>query len=162
MWVPNYGPEDRAIFETRASELFEEVVTSGGIKDDDPRVTGDAESKAAFELLVRLNLVTLDHADQVWHAVDPSTVQAQVVTPMGTRGAELLTESAQWARAFSGLAQTWRRSAHTDRGPYTELRGPEAISAFLVSSVADAEEELLTAQPQGLRDGGDHRRRHPA
>jgi hypothetical protein len=154
MWVPNYGPEDRALFETRASELFEELVTSGGVRDDDPRVADDAETKAAFELLVRLNLVTLDEADQLWHAVDPSTVQAQVVTPMGTRGAELLTESAQWARAFTGLAQTWRRSAHTDRGPYTELRGPEAISAFLVSSVADAEEELLTAQPQGLRDGG--------
>ena len=153
MWVPHYGPEDRAIFETHASELFEEVVTSGGIKDDDPRITADAQSKAAFELLVRLNLVAQD-ADQVWHAVDPSTVQGQVVTPMGTRGAELLTESAQWAKAFSGLAQTWRRSGHNDRGPYTEIRGPEAIRAFLVSSVADAEEELLTAQPQGLRDGG--------
>ncbi len=154
MWVPHYGPEDRAIFEKRATELFEEVVTSGGVKDDDPRITADAESKAAFDLLVRLNLVTHDGADKIWHAVDPSTVQAQVVTPMGSRGAELLSESAQWARAFSGLAQTWRRSAHTERGPFTEIRGPDAISAFLVSSVADAEEELLTAQPQGLRDGG--------
>jgi len=153
MSVPHYGPEDRAIFETRASELFEEVVTSGGIKDDDPKITGDADSRAAFDLLVRLNLVTLDRADKVWHAVDPSTVQAQVVTPMGTQGAELLSESAQWARAFSGLSQAWRRSAPADRGPYTEIRGPEAIGAFLVSSVADAEEELLTAQPQGLRDG---------
>jgi hypothetical protein len=153
MWVPHYGPEDRAVFETRATELFEVVVTSGGIKDDDPRITGDAESKAAFDLLVRLNLVTLDRAEDLWHAVDPSTVQAQVVTPMGTRGAELLTESGQWARAFSGLAQTWRRSGHTDRGPLTEIRGPDAIGAFLVASVADAEEELLTAQPQGLRDG---------
>jgi sugar-specific transcriptional regulator TrmB len=153
MWVPHYGPEDRAVFETRASELFEVVVTSGGIKDDDPRITGDGESKAAFDLLVRLNLVTLDSADGVWHAVDPSTVQAHVVTPMGTRGAELLTESAQWAKAFSGLAQMWRRSGHTDRGPLTEIRGPDAILAFLVASVADAEEELLTAQPQGIRDG---------
>ena len=107
--MPQYGPEDRAVFETRATELYEVVVTSGGIKDDDPRITGDAESKVAFDLLVRLNLVTLDRAEEVWHAVDPSTVQAQVVTPMGTRGAELLTESGQWARAFSGLAQTWRR-----------------------------------------------------
>jgi hypothetical protein len=72
---------------------------------------------------------------------------------MGAQGAELLSESGQWARAFSGLAQSWRRSAHTERGPFTEIRGPEAIRAFLVSAVADAEEELLTAQPQGLRDG---------
>ncbi len=153
MWVPNYGPADRAIFESRASELFEDIVTSGGIKDDDPRISGDEESRTAFDLLVRLNLLTLDTADQVWHAVDPTTVQAQVVTPLGTQGAELLSESTQWARAFAGLAQSWRRSSHTERGPFTEIRGPDAVSAFLASSVADAEEELLTAQPQGLRDG---------
>ena len=58
MWVPHFGPEDRAVFEARATELYEIVVASGGIKADDPRVTGDAESKAAFELLVRLNLLT--------------------------------------------------------------------------------------------------------
>jgi hypothetical protein len=72
---------------------------------------------------------------------------------MGTRGAELLSESTHWARGFSGLAQSWRRTSVTERGPFTEIRGPEAIGAFLVSSVADAEKELLTAQPQGLRDG---------
>src|SRR4051794_9271658 len=153
MWVPNYGPADRAIFESRASELFEEIVTSGGIKDDDPRVTGDAETKAAFDLLVRLHLLALESSDQLWHPVDPATVQAQVVTPLGTQGAELLSESSQWAKAFSGLAQSWRRSSQTERGPLAELRGLDAISAFLVSTVTDAEEELLTAQPQGLRDG---------
>jgi len=156
MWVPHYGPEDRAVFETRASELFEEIVNSGGITEDDPRIAGDAASKAAFDLLVKLNLLTLDGddgPDVVWRAVDPTTVQGQVVTPLGTRGAELLAESTQWAQAFSGLAQTWRRSARPERGPFTELRGLEAISAFLVSNVNDAEEELLTAQPQGLRDG---------
>jgi hypothetical protein len=72
---------------------------------------------------------------------------------MGAQGAELLAESGQWARAFSGLAQSYRRFAHAQRGPFTEIRGHEAILAFLVSAVADAEEELLTAQPQGLRDG---------
>jgi sugar-specific transcriptional regulator TrmB len=152
MRVP-FGPEDRVVFETGASELFEQVVASGGIKEDDPRIAGDATTRAAFELLVRLNLLTFDSADKVWHAVDPSTVASQVVTPIGTRGAELLSESSHWARAFSALAQSWRRSSVTEHGPFTEIRGPEAIGAFLVSSVADAEEELLTAQPQGVRDG---------
>ena len=151
--MPQFGPEDRAVFEARATELYEIVVASGGIKADDPRVTGDADSKAAFELLVRLNLLTVEGDDQVWHAVDPATVQSQVVTPMGAQGAELLSESTQWARAFSGLAQSWRRTSISERGPFTEIRGVDAIRAFLVSSVADAEEELLTAQPQGLRDG---------
>jgi sugar-specific transcriptional regulator TrmB len=152
MWVP-FGPDDRALFEARATALFEEAVDSGGIKEDDPRVTADDESRAAFALLVRLNLLTLDPADKVWQPVDPSTVASQVVTPMGTRGAELLAESTHWARAFSGLAQSWRRSAPAERGPFTEIHGPEAVGAFLASAVADAEEELLTAQPQGLRDG---------
>ena len=151
--MPQFGPEDRAVFEARATELYEIVVASGGIRADDPRVTGDADSKAAFDLLVRLNLLTVEGDDQVWHAVDPATVQSQVVTPMGAQGAELLSESTQWARAFSGLAQSWRRTSISERGPVTEIRGPDAIRAFLVSSVADAEEELLTAQPQGLRDG---------
>jgi hypothetical protein len=153
MWVPHFGPEDRAVFEARATELYEEVVASGGVKADDPRITADGESTAAFDLLVRLNLLTLDADDDVWRPVDPATVQAQVVAPLGARGAELLSESTQWARAFAGLAQSWRRTSITERGPFTEIRGPDAIRAFLVSSVADAEEELLTAQPQGLRDG---------
>src|SRR5919112_478175 len=100
MWVPHFGPEDRAVFETRATELYDEIVASGGLKADDPRITGGAESKAAFDLLVRLNLLALDTDDNVWHAVDPTTAQAQVVTPLGAEGAELLNESAQWARAF--------------------------------------------------------------
>ena len=152
MWVPQFGPEDRAVFETRAAELYEDIVASGGIKADDPRITSGAESTDAFDLLVRLNLLSFDTADSVWHPVDPATAQAQVVTPLGVRGAELLNESAEWARAFSGLAQTWRRSSPVQRGPFTEISGGEAISAFLASAVADAEEELLTAQPQGMRN----------
>ena len=152
MWVPHYGPEDRAVFEARATDLYDDIVGSGGVKADDPRITSDAESTEAFDLLVRLNLLALDTTDNVWHPVDPATAQAQVVTPLGARGAELLNESAEWARAFSGLAQTWRRSSPVQRGPFTEISGGEAISAFLASAVADAEEELLTAQPQGVRN----------
>jgi len=113
----------------------------------------EPDFKQAVDLLVRLNLLVLDEESGSWLAVDPSTVQAQVVAPLGVEGAELLAESAQWARAFATLAQSWRRSAPAERGPLTEIRGPQAISAFLVSHVADAEEELLTAQPQSTRDG---------
>jgi hypothetical protein len=71
---------------------------------------------------------------------------------MGTQGAELLSESTQWARAFSGLAQSWRRSSPIQQGPFTEIRSGAAIRAFLASAVADAQDELLTAQPQGMRN----------
>ena len=128
MWVPHFGPEDRAVFEARATELYDDIVGFGGIKADDPRITRDAESTEAFDLLVRLNLLALDTTDDVWHPVDPATAQAQVVTPLGARGAELLNESAEWVRAFSGLAQTWRRSSPVQRGPFTEINGGEAIS----------------------------------
>ena len=86
MWVPHYGPEDRAVFEARATELYDDIVGSGGIKADDPRITSDSESTEAFDLLVRLNLLTLDTTDNVWHPVDPATAQAQVVTPLGAAG----------------------------------------------------------------------------
>ena len=97
--MPQFGPDDRAVFEARATELYEIVVASGGIKADDPRVAGDADSKAAFELLVRLNLLTVEGDDQVWQAVDPATVQSQVVTPMGARGAEL-PQIQEWFEKF--------------------------------------------------------------
>ena len=80
-------------------------------------------------------------------AVDPATVQSRVVAPLGQQGAELLTESGQWAQAFGNLSQTWRRSPGSVKGPFTELRG-EAIAPYLTSAVADAAQELLTAQPQ--------------
>ncbi|MEZ5192638.1 MAG: hypothetical protein R2734_09035 [Nocardioides sp.] len=83
--------------------------------------------------------------------MEPSTVQANVVTPMTQRGAALPTESSQWATAFSGLSQTWRRSDQASRGLFSELRG-SAIESFLESVVGDAEYELLTAQPQTGRD----------
>jgi hypothetical protein len=151
MWVPRFGPEDRAVFEARATELYDEIVAAGGMKADDPRLSDD-DAAVAFDLLVRLNLLALGTDDDVWQPVDPATAQAQVVTPLGAQGAELLHESAQWAKAFSGLLQTWRRSSPVQRGPFTEISGGDAISAFLASAVADAEEELLTAQPQGMRN----------
>ncbi len=151
--MSQYGPADRAVFESRASDVFEEVVASGGLRPADPRLGDDPEFKEAVDLLVRLNLLLFDQRSGTWQAVDPSTVQAQVVAPLGTQGAELLAESSHWARAFAALAQSWRRAAPVERGPHTEIRGPEAISAFLASHVADAEEELLTAQPQSTRDG---------
>jgi hypothetical protein len=84
--------------------------------------------------------------------VDPATVQSQIVAPLGQQGAELITESARWASAFAGLAHTWRRSPAAIRGPFTELRG-DHITPFIAALVADAQEELLTAQPQAVRSG---------
>jgi sugar-specific transcriptional regulator TrmB len=145
--VAELGPEERELFESVATPLYEETALSGGLKDSDPRIQTGGPLRPALELLMSLNLLVYDHANSVYVPVDPSTVQSHVVGPMSQRGAELLGESSEWARAFGGLAQAWRRSPTAVRGPITEFHG-RAIQSFINGAVAEAEEELLTAQPQ--------------
>ncbi|MFC6285457.1 LuxR family transcriptional regulator [Nocardioides sp. GCM10027113] len=150
--MSEFGPDRRALFQHEAASLYEEIVAQDGIAADDPRITEGAECRAAFELLLELDLVILDRETEGYVAVDPSTVQSRVVGPLGVRGAELIAESAEWARAFGSLSQAWRKSPQSARGPLTEIHGPEAIQSYISGVVADAEEELLTAQPQTGRD----------
>lgn len=140
-----FGPDQRATFEADAVALYEELVAHAGLAVDDERTRSDA-----FALLREVGLVTSDPSQDRWEPVDPALVQSRVVTPLGQQGAELIAESAHWARTFAGLTQTWRRSPATLQGPFAELRG-EAISTYIGSVVADADEELLTAQPQANR-----------
>lgn len=146
------GPEDRELFEGSAAPLFEAVLAADGLPDEDPRLLEGSPERRAFELLVDLGLMVHDKTTRRWYGVDPATVQSAVVTPLTTSGARLLTESSEWANAFTSLAQAWRRSPGTAKGPITEVRG-EAINPFLASVVADAEFELITAQPQAGRAG---------
>ena len=62
-------------------------------------------------------------------AVDPSTIQSRIVAPLGLRGAELLTESSEWAKAFGTLSHAWRRSPESARGPFTEIQKGVMIGA---------------------------------
>ena len=142
-----WSPEELELFQGRATGLFEQALRGDGLPMD--AVAEDDE--AAIALLVDIGLLLPDTTSRSYQAVDPNTVQPRVVTPMSNRGAEMLTVSAQWAQAFGGLAHSWRRSPQTATGPLTELHG-EAIFAFLDSVVPDAEEEILTAQPQSVRD----------
>jgi hypothetical protein len=150
-WVLDFSPDDRALFETDGAALFEAVVTEGGLRPDDQRIAPKGPLRAAFDLLVRVGLIIEDLHDGQFVAVDPTTVQAQVVSPLSQDGVALLAESSRWATAFGGLAQTWRRSPGAAKGPITELRG-DAIDSFIASTVGDAENELLTAQPQTGRN----------
>ncbi|UUZ60926.1 LuxR family transcriptional regulator [Nocardioides sp. B-3] len=143
----SYGPEERSVFETAASELYEDLVGSAGIASDDPRIDESGAAAQPFALLKEIGPVTFDKGERRWIPVDPAIVQSHVVSPLGQQGAELLAESAQWAKAFRGLSHAWRRSPEALRGPFAELRG-DAITPYITSLVADASEELLTAQPQ--------------
>ncbi|TIC82692.1 LuxR family transcriptional regulator [Nocardioides sp. GY 10127] len=147
-----FGPEQRALFEKAAVPLYEDVLAAGGMAADDVRVAEGAAERPAFELLVELGLLQLDEAGERWRPEDPSTVQSRVVAPMNQESTRLLQESTEWARAFTGIGQAWRRTPHAEGpGPFTYLRDG-AIGRFLTGLVADAETEILTAQPQAGRD----------
>ena len=55
--METYGPEERALFETQGTGLYEEIVTQGGLSDSDDRIQPDGELHKAFELLVELRLI---------------------------------------------------------------------------------------------------------
>lgn len=138
------GPAERALLESEAGALFEEIAARGSVPSDDPLLTEQAE---AFSLLQRLTLVQRSADDTGWTVVDPLAVQASVVSPLSAQGAHLLEESSRWAATFAALAQGYRRGPSASDEALTELRGA-AIERFLVDAVAGAQTELLTAQPQ--------------
>ncbi|WP_134765710.1 LuxR family transcriptional regulator [Nocardioides sp. 1609] len=147
-----YGPDERALFQDGAATLYEAIVSSGGIDEGDPRIGETGPERAAFDLLVELGLVQLDKDSERWTPEDPATVQSRVVSPLSQQASTLMAESSEWARAFGALSQSWRRSPlSTARGPFTYLH-LDAIGPFLAGLVSEAEEEMLTAQPQTGRD----------
>jgi glycosyltransferase A (GT-A) superfamily protein (DUF2064 family) len=143
-----FGPDDRDLLSSAAARLYEEILTERGIKERDPRIAAD---RPAFNLLLELGLVSADREAKVFHAVDPGAVQSRVVAPLGQEGARLLDESSQWAQAFGALAQVWRKSPETARGPFTLVHDKD-IDPFIAGLVAECEEEMLTAQPQAGRN----------
>jgi hypothetical protein len=150
--VDTYGADDRALFETEGRELYEEIVTAGGLPVTDARLHDGSKFQPALHLLQQMGLVRLTDDAARWEAEDPSTVQSRVVTPLNNEGARLLSESSQWANAFGLINQAWRKAPHsTSSGPFTYLQ-TDAIDPFLAGLVSECEEEMLTAQPQALRD----------
>jgi hypothetical protein len=150
--VPSYGAEERALFEDDATKLYEEICHQG-IAPTDYRIAEDGELRKAFDLLVEMGLVVFDSEQDVWSPEDPTSVQSRIVSPLSQEAAKLLSESSQWASAFSNLAQSWRRAPQSSaRGPFTYLRSVELINSMLDQLVAECEEELLTAQPEAGRN----------
>lgn len=150
--MTGYRPEDRTLFEEQAVSLYDAIAQAGGIPADDPRIAEDAPERPAFDLLIRLNLVQLD--DDTWQPLEPNAAQAQVVTPLTTEGARLLDESAKWAHAFQAAGHSYRAAPQGhESGPITYVHR-EAIDPYLNALIADCQEEMLTAQPQVMRDAG--------
>ncbi|GAB6984283.1 LuxR family transcriptional regulator [Nocardioides pyridinolyticus] len=150
--METFGPEQRALFEGAGTALYEELVTAGGLSATDRRLVPGGELVEALELLRGMGLARLTSDGGHWEAQDPATAQSRVVSPLGAEGARLLSESSHWATAFGALTHAWRRAPQaTATGPFTYLP-LEEIDPFIAGLVADCEEEMLTAQPQAIRD----------
>jgi sugar-specific transcriptional regulator TrmB len=145
--VSYVGPEQLQLLESTAGQMYAEIAARGGIAANDPLV---ADKKDELGLLQRLGLLREPSPGQ-YVVVDPQMVQSATVAPMGQRAAQLIGETSSWANAFADLAQTYRRSPATEKGPVSELHGDQ-IDRFLEELLADAREELLTAQPQTGRN----------
>ncbi len=154
--MPNrYGPEERQLLETAASRIYSNAVAHGYLSVDDPRLADDSEQRPALDLLIDIGLLIVDTAAGHYLPVDPTSIQSRVVVPLGQQGAELLTESARWADAFTSLGQTYRQSPHMTTHPITEIRGLPNINSYIQAVVGDCGNELLTAQPYGRRPAKD-------
>ena len=57
--VDTHGPEDRALFESASTQLYEEIVASGGIVAGEPRLESGGQFHDALEQLRRMGLVRL-------------------------------------------------------------------------------------------------------
>lgn len=143
--------DDRLLFEESGRPLYERALVQDGIGHDDPTIAGDGADWQALQLLLSLGLLVNDSRVRRYLPVEPTAVQARIVAPLTERGRDLLTESAEWATGFASLAASWRRSSTDNRGYFTLLTG-EAINSFIANTVADSQEELLTAQPQAGRN----------
>jgi hypothetical protein len=156
--VREFGADDRALFESVATALYEEVVLAGGIDANDPRVVDGGSERAAFDLLVEIGLLTVDRGEARYLPVDPVTVQSRIVSPLGNEGSRLLQESAGWVRAFTPVSQAFRRAPASSESSIMILHddaegvGRSRIDSYIAGLVADCEDEVLTAQPQAGRD----------
>jgi len=153
--MSSYSAEQRAVFESESIPLFEELAAEGGFDLADERVAAGTPGRRALDMLLELGLVHEDTEAGRWIPEDPTVAQSRVVTPLSAEGARLLDESSHWARNFGTLSQAWRKSSVADdRGPFTYVRGLQQIGAYIGGIAAEAEEEVLTAQPQTGRDTG--------
>jgi hypothetical protein len=144
----DHGPAQRDLLRGRGGALYREIVEHGSLSARAQRFRVGGEDHDALSLLLDLGLITHERDNLL--PVDPTLVQSRVVGPLGVQAADLMTESSEWANAFAELAQVFRRT-NSVGGPITEIAGLANINRFLQAVVADADSELLTAQPAGAR-----------
>lgn len=127
------------MLETIAGELYAVAVAEPMTRPE------DEQQAAAFDLLCDLGLLQ-DEGEGCWSAVDPATVQANMVAPLGVRAAQMLQEASDWSATMEGLSKRFRET-ESAANPITELRGFRTINRVIEVALDDAAVELLTAAP---------------
>ena len=109
--MQGFGADDRDLFESQAMPSSRDGREAGTPRPDRGSLQTAVRSSTAFNLLVGLGLLPSTRRPRSLLAGRPQR------GPVDHRhaderqeGAELLAESSQWASAFAGLAQAWRRS----------------------------------------------------
>ena len=152
--MDTYGADDRKLFETRARRCTRSSPRGRRAHRRRPPASSPAASCTTPSAAAGHGPGPPGPAEgNLWSPRTPTCVQSRVVSPLSQQGAQLLEESSRWARAFGvaepGLAQGSRRlGARAVHATCTARRS----TAFLAGLVAEAEEEMLTAQPQTGRD----------
>ncbi len=101
--VETYGSEDRALFETLGTALYEEIVEAGGLPDTDDRIQPGGELHQAFQLLVELRLDPAGPRQQTSGSPrTPTASRPASCPPSASEAAQLLDESSQLGQAPSG------------------------------------------------------------
>ena len=125
-------------------------MASGGIVAGEPRLEDGGELHDGARAAARMGLVRLDPDQRHLGRRGPrprARPGGHPAEPAGRRAAPGVRRGGP--QAFTALTQTWRRAPDTsERGPFRYLHGGDEINAFLHTVVPEAEEEVLTAQPQ--------------
>src|SRR6188472_3492770 len=134
----SYGAEERHLLENASSRIHSNALAHGSLRADDPRLAEGSELRPALDLLVDIGLLRHDEVKGLLFPVDPAAIQSQVVVTLGIQGAELVTESARWAEAFSDLGQVFRTSPPVAVSPITEIHGLDNINNFIGAAINDS------------------------
>ncbi len=159
--VEAYGPEDRALFEADGTDALRgDGRRQGGICHRGP--AGSCRGRRPLNEALRAAAprsawlsMTADGAPG--RRRTPPTVQSRVVSPLGPGGRAAADRVlAVGARPSATLdPRLAARAARVGRRTRSPTCTRTAIDPFIAGLVADCEEEMLTAQPQAIRE---HRR----
>ena len=107
-----------------ATPLYEEIVAAGGIEQGRPPDRRRGPDRPAFDLLIEIGLLTADRRAPLRPPSTPPRSSPGSCRRSARRAPGCWRSRRAGPDAFGPLAQAWRRSPDTGRGPFTLIRTP--------------------------------------